>query len=558
MSFSTDRLSAATAFAHTMIVVDDEPGSLVEEAVPDNVQRPGRQHSAKGDKDSNTVVTPEAQSSHPLDAKVLIDGALELGLVCAVVTPKLAEEGVPSRIAKAARRADIVSLDWHMNHGDEGELASEIILAILKQDETSGGRLRLIAIYTGNKEREKILGLVTKRINDNAEIVGKVSRQGDALVNHAGLRIVWREKAMGRTAPASLVPESKLPEELLKEFATLSAGLLSNIALGAISSMRDTTHHVLNKFRADLDGPYLFHRATLKNPDDAVDYAISIVLSTLKAEVDKGQIASQFGSLDAIKRLIESMSQHPENFLFRFFDEKKGAESVVSLHAPEIIYILENGYEALSNEEKRKAVSPEIATRMKLINKSNIKNFATVFSSDTASARQALLDFVFLTNSRSSELSRVHRLSPPRLDLGSILYCESTKSYLLCLQATCDTVRGSGEFFFVPLSVDEDLPDHVVPHGTAGGMTKFVCLSEPKNSYTKSRSVSFGTIDPKIARVSVPFDEKRCGYFITDLEKVEYRWLGNLKYKRALRSAQRVGQEMSRVGFDEFEPFRKN
>jgi hypothetical protein len=195
---------------------------------------------------------------------------------------------------------------------------------------------------------------------------------------------------------------------------------------------------------------------------------------------------------------------------------------------------------------------------MKLINKSNIKNFATVFSSDTASARQALLDFVFLTNSRSSELSRVHRLSPPRLDLGSILYCESTESYLLCLQATCDTVRGSGEFFFVPLSVDENLPDHVVPHGTAGGITKFVCLSEPKSSYTKSRSVSFGTIDPKIARVSVPFDEQRSGYFITDLEKVEYRWLGNLKYKRALRSAQRVGQEMSRVGFDEFEPFRKN
>jgi hypothetical protein len=558
MSFSNDQLSAATAFAHTMIVVDDEPGALVEEVVPEAVQTPGRQHSTPTDEIAKTPVRPEAQRSHPLDAKALIDGALELGLVCAVVTPRLTDQGVTDRIAKAARRADIVSLDWHMNHGDEGELASEIIQAILVLDEDNGGRLRLIAIYTGNQDKEKILSLVSQRVNANGAISGKLERKGDALVNASGVRIVWREKAMGRTAPDTLVSESRLPSELLKEFSTLSAGLLTNVALSAISSMRDTTHHVLSKFKADLDGPFLHHRAFIQKPDDSMDYAVSIVLSALKAEVDKAQIAASFSSADAIKRRLETMEQYPDKFIFRFVDDK-GAEKEATLHSTEVLQIITNGYATLAEPDKRQAFSADSAKRMTLITRKNAKkNFSSVFFSNTAGAKQALLDFAFLTNSRSSELSRVHRKSPPRLDLGSVLYCENIDTYLLCLQATCDTVRGSGAFFFVPLIQNDAAPDHIVPHGKLDGKIKFVCLSEPENGYTQSRSVSFGAIDPKIGRVSVPYDEKKLGYFVTDKEGVEYRWLGNLKYKRALRAAQRVGQEMSRVGFDEFEPFRKN
>lgn len=557
MSFSNDQLSAATAFAQTMIVVDDEPRMKVEEKVPDSVQKPGRQHSAPVEGEVKAVADPEAQRSHPLDTKGLIDGALELGLVCAIVTPRRDEQGVPERVAKAARRADIVSLDWHMNDGDEGELASEIIQAILKHDESSGGRLRLIAIYTGNKDKEKIFGLVSQRVNGNEAITAKVVRQGDALINGSGVRIVWREKAMGRTVPNTVVPECKLPEELLKEFSTLSAGLLTNVALAAISSMRDTTHHVLSKFKAELDGPFFHHRAFLQKPEDSMDYAVSIVLSALKAEVDKAQIAASYSSADAIKRRIESMEQYPDKFVFRFLDDK-GVEKTSNLHSTEVLQIITNGYATLAEPEKRKAFSDEAAKRMTALNKKNTKkSFTTVFFSNISSAKDALLDFAFLTNSRSSELSRVHRQSPPRLDLGSILYCEKIDSYLLCLQATCDTVRGSGSFFFVPLILDEITPDHVVPHGKIENKTKFVSLSEHESGYTRSRSVSFGAIDPKIGRVSVPFDEKKSGYFVTDVEGVEYRWLGNLKYKRALRTAQRVGQEMSRVGFDEFEPFRK-
>ena len=36
-----------------------------------------------------------------------------------------------------------------------------------------------------------------------------------------------------------------------------------------------------------------------------------------------------------------------------------------------------------------------------------------------------------------------------------------------------------------------------------------------------------------------------------------YRWIADLKRQRALRTVQRLGQHMGRLGFDEFEPYRQ-
>ena len=193
-----------------------------------------------------------------------------MGLICSVVNPTGDEGSVAKSVAKASLRADIVSLDWHMNHGDDGVLASEIIQEILHGDEAIGGRLRLIAIYTGNKDQGAILEKIAERLNAAEEIAGTVTKTGDVLTNSSGLRLIWREKSMGNEKLADAVSETQLPKELLKAFSELSNGLLSNVALATISSMRDTTHHVLSKFSSELDGPFFHHRALLKNSSDSI------------------------------------------------------------------------------------------------------------------------------------------------------------------------------------------------------------------------------------------------------------------------------------------------
>jgi len=556
MNFADDQYNAASSFAYTMIVVDDEP--IDDPVEPEPIvaaKTPGRRDAAAPKK---VARKPEAQRSHPLKAKDLIKSALDLGLVCSVVNPKGDEGSVANSVAKASLRADIVSLDWHMNHGDNGELASEIIKGILHGDEAIGGRLRLIAIYTGNKDQHGILATIAERLNAAEEISGKVSKKGNVLTNSTGLRVIWREKSLGNEKLASAISEAQLPKELLKAFAGLSNGLLSNVALATISSMRDTTHHVLSKFSSELDGPFFHHRALLNNSSDSMDYAVSIVMSALKSEVDKSKVTSKYTTADAIKRRLSDMPQSPENFTLRY--SKKDKPKEFKLRIDDVISIMEGGFSAWSDPDKTAAHKRQENAQANPIPSKDMfsKNFSSLFCDSTEAASFSMRQFSFLTNSQSSELSRIHKKTPPKLGLGSVIYCDAD-GYFLCLQATCDTVRGAGLFFFVPLEiVGNDAPDIVVPHGKNGEQINYVGLSTPPKCYTRSRSLDFGVINDAIGHIPICYDDCRDIYHVPDANNRDYRWLANLKYKRALRIAQNMSQEISRIGFDEFEPFRKS
>lgn len=555
MNFVEDQYNAARSFAYTMIVVDDEPvDDSSEPELTGETKTPGRQDAAAA---KDVDQKPEAQRSHPLDAKGLIKSALDLGLICSVVNPLGDEDSVAKGVAKASVRADIVSLDWHMNHGDDGELASEIVKEILQEDEAIGGRLRLIAIYTGNSDQQYILDKITDRLNAAKEINGLVTKNDDVLTNSTGLRLIWREKSMGNEKLANAISETQLPNELLKAFSELSNGLLSNVALATISSMRDTTHHVLSKFSSELDGPFFHHRALLKNSSDSMDYAVSIVMSALKSEVDKSKVTSKYTTVDAIKRRLNHMPQSPHDFTLRY--TKKNQEKEFKLHIDDVISIMEHGFSDWPEAKRQEAYERQGDKQASPIPSKDafLKSFSSLFCDTIEAANFSMRQFSFLTNSQSSELSTIHRKTSPKLGLGSVIY-SNTDGYFLCLQATCDTVRGAGLFFFVPLEeVENDAPDVVVPHGKIETNVKYVGLSIPPKCYTKSRSLDFGSIDESIGHIPIQYDDQRKIYHVTDADRVDYRWLANLKYKRALRIAQNMSQEISRIGFDEFEPFRK-
>ncbi len=557
MSFTVDQAKAAGAFAHTMIVVDDEPLSSVPDAGPKGeVVSPNRMTKTRSE--SKPIEVPEARKSHPLDAKGLVRTALEAGLVCSVVNPEGSENEVVANLARVANRADIVSLDWHMNKGDDGELATKLIQSILDFDQEAGGRLRLIGIYTGNPDRVSIFKKLMERLNKTLEKDHQVAEADGALVNKFGLRIVWREKALGAKSTTTKVSEKELPGALLEEFSKLSKGLLSNVALGTISAIRDSTHHVLSKFNPTLDGPFFHHRAFLPEPSDSVEYAISVVLSSLKSEVDRSQVAAEFITRPAIERRIRSMDQSPSDHNFRYLDNK-GTEKEVQLHSREICKIVTQGHHSLSSPEKRKKMSLAVHKRMaSLPGKDKLKkNFSNVFFENSGDARAAMLEFSLLTNSKVHELSTRQKRSRLRLDLGSVLY-SNKRGYLLCLQATCDAGRGTGAFFFVPMEIDNDTHDHVVPHCEMPGTKKLVCLTVPTSkTYTRSIILNFGELNKRVGGVAIRFDSGKSQYFVKDASGTRYRWLANLKYKRALRAAQAVSQGMIRIGFDEFEPFRK-
>ncbi len=64
-----------------------------------------------------------------------------------------------------------------------------------------------------------------------------------------------------------------------------------------------------------------------------------------------------------------------------------------------------------------------------------------------------------------------------------------------------------------------------------------------------------GSSDTKV--VEAKWDEKIKNYKFTDSCDIDYIWVADLKRRRALRVAQNLAKEMGRLGFDEFEPYRK-
>ncbi|PCJ07939.1 MAG: hypothetical protein COB16_09650 [Rhodobacteraceae bacterium] len=233
MDFISDQINAAKLFAQTMIVVDDDTstsGEVRGDDIPANIETPGRGAALGADQDVNPI---SENSGDPLDAKALIEQSLELGLICSVLVPSKTDQ-VVQKVAKAAERADIVSLDWQM-HRDDGDLAKKIIKKIVDKDSKSGGRLRLVAIYTGVRDRDRIFTDILTELPETTRQKYGIRIADDCITSNNGLRVVWLLKETNVAIDPSLgdfqVSEKNLPERLQMEFAKLSQGLLSNVAL---------------------------------------------------------------------------------------------------------------------------------------------------------------------------------------------------------------------------------------------------------------------------------------------------------------------------------------
>ena len=145
----------------------------------------------------------------------------------------------------------------------------------------------------------------------------------------------------------------------------------------------------------------------------------------------------------------------------------------------------------------------------------------------------------------------------PVLGLGSVVQ-DTDKQYWICLQASCDSVRLKKvtAFLFVPLCEENTKPELVVPVLNSAGVREFLGLRLEKTAYNMATSVLF-TPDQGSQTVRATTMRGREGFYFKAVKRRNYLWVADLKQRRALRIAQRLGQDMGRIGFDEFEPFRQ-
>ena len=551
--FEALKLEAAREFAQTMIIIDDEASQQQDPELPEKTQTPTRKTRSDARDDEPSAEQGQSENGPgklPLDAKLLIENAMSSGLICSVLRPKEGDD-FQDQVVNAAQVADIVCLDWEI-HSDSGNTALEIIEAIIQKDAEQNGRLRLIAIYTGKKESDDIMGDIFDAIPEKLRKNHKFKKNPLEIESSNGMRIVYlfKKNGINLSGPqeANQVSEDQLPKRLQIEFAKLSEGLLSNVALATIASIRTSTHHVLSKFRGQLDGPFFHHCALIGSPEDAEKYAVDIVLSELKDAVDKHQVAVNYAGPEAIERRIREMADSDENLTLHY--EKEGQPLPFKLKVDYAIKIIKDGLIPSLEEGKRPPNSPGRGQFE--------KNLSTLFSDSRETAHQLMHEFAVLNCVCSYPGSHLYKsgLLLPKLGLGSIIKC-GDGTYLMCLQASCDSVRIQGEraFLFVPLDEQECKPEYVVPILTEVDESKFTGLGTSSESYCKARSIVFLPC-PNTKTVNAEKINETHFHFV-DKEGNAYRWLADLKHKRALRTVQRLGQQMGRIGIDEFEPYRR-
>ncbi|HEX8573564.1 MAG TPA: response regulator receiver domain [Allosphingosinicella sp.] len=542
---------AAATFLQTIVVVDNKATydlatsevTPADEAAP--LIEPDAFHSA--DASAHPTVA-EGSSDDPLDAGAISSAFAKAGLVCSVLKPTAAER-LEDEIVQASSRADIVVLDWHME--DSGTLATRVTLRLLELDERAGGRLRLIVIYTGRTQLSPISEELAGAHPRFEKIPNAITLQaGNAKV----IFLTKLEEGADEKEGGLAVPPERLPARLIGEFAAFTGGLLPNATLAAIAGLRQHTHRVLARFDKDLDAPFLTHRALLRVPGDAEQFAADLIMAELDAQVPIDRIVRDYLSAEKVKQYLE---HRMEGGLEPALMLDRNGGKLDKLDLDRACRLVEDGISSLEPEIPRLASAvgqADTLTKFKdALKKEFHERLYRLADSDIAKSRTHHARFAIRTKLKRDAAS-VRADDPdtiPKLRLGSLL--ESESRYWICLTPYCDSTRiptAGGRFLLAELEQNDKQPEIVLPDGDE---SRSVFLQKKRANlvtyfFTPDAE---GSIRATLHGADAIFES------VADLPPgaimVRFRWLGELKAMHAVRFIQAFAANLARVGLDEFE-----
>ena len=528
----------AEKFLHTIVFVDDQAGFIEQEQPKKLDEKPGR---GSGKEKDTTQKRSNERNTHKLDAKKVIDVFASRGMVCSVLKPDKGDE-LLGLATKAAERADVLILDWRI-YDDDGKKAMGIIGKIITSDSTEDQRLRLIIIYTA----ENIVW-VSKKMEEKYSGDFEIVDKGFAFSRgHLRIAIFAKEGAVDvlEAYRDRVLSVNQLSKRVSAEFAKITAGLVSNVALESLAVLRDNTHRIMGRLGHEMDPPYLAHRALLPNPGDAMNHAIDIIASEFRALLDTYEVGEK-ANLKTIEAWIDMKSGEGASF-----EVEVGKDDIKSVDS-EVIYELQNvgiekanWYNGLANKHK------------KYVKNHGHEKLTQTFCAEGADATELDHRFAILTSLKNRYGRSEHK---PILTLGTIIKSESSGSsnesgkFWLCVQPRCDSVRirGARNFFFLPLEVVD-------------GDTKFdLVLEDKENKFKKLRihykiyeSANFEFVPDGSEEQVIRAKEENKKFVFYTTDKTRFEWVSELKSEHAQRIANDFAAKLSRVGLDESEWLRR-
>jgi hypothetical protein len=498
--------------------------------------------------DASTAEETSEDLAHELNAKYLIESFAEQGVVCAVLVPhKIEVDQLHKKVYPVAERADIVMLDWVL-HGDaEAKKVKELIVQMTKAS-SAAHRLRLIVVYTGELGLSGIIDEIESSLNDSG--VGDVSKKDDfTLVSGAARITVYAKNNVRRTESGGelrerMIPADQLPDRLIGEFADMTAGLVSNVALGSLAALRANTHRVLSKFSPDMDSPFLAHRAMLERPEDAnslLVYLVGAELTSILEGNEVGNIADKIEAEDVIRAWLDLCEAKVRaaggSGLAKQFSAGQSPEFL-----DDLCKLLRKGVadDTLRAELKQFKDAP------------HKKRLTERLSVDGASAGIMENRFAVLTTLKSD-----YRVRPPALLPGTILKelplaaAVGSPRYWVCIQPICDCVRIRGQraFPFLEMVEGNGKFNLVLPDDEKDFVKVRVIFRPYKLRMIEFKATGHGVVRGTRAGKDI--------FFKAEGDESRYRWIGELKFEQAQRIVNKYGAEIARVGLEESEWLRR-
>jgi hypothetical protein len=477
-----------------------------------------------------------------LNSKVLTDAFAQIGVVCAVLKPEPNElDSFSETLCKIAGNSDVIVLDWVLHEFKQGEKTLQLIEALLKGGRPDGGRARLIVIYTGETNLDFIAQSVRTVLKvDPATAADPFTIQRGAV----RVAIYAKEAArLGQAEKARAIKGTDLPEIVVSEFAHLTRGLVSNVAIKSMAALRSNTYQLLRRFHAKLDAPFVTHK-TLLAPDEASGQLIPLIVSEIQAVLEDERVAE--------------VASHKRVGQWLKYQIRRGLQFDPVQHTTEREYGLGLSF-LIGHGASKHALTALFAKHRKCAEgvfksvekaPSRICDHLTrilTLEAERESVKDSELALLMSVRSRYGS-------PPPRLSLGTIV-CETkgeVSQYLLCVQPRCDSVRLTGKraFPFLPLREAADGPCQLLVEDKG----KLVRL-RLKDTPCEARMITFAPSSSKEREVLARFvGSDRC--FRVPRSKVQYRWVADLKPEHAQRVANNYASKISRVGLTESEWMR--
>lgn len=502
----------------------------------------------------------------PFRTKDLVGSFAQYGIVCALYEP---EPDFPTHensvVFKLCETADLVILDWDFHEvGVEGTKPKSLIENLIKSgNRVAPHHMRLIVIYTNTLDLQFISNSLYEHLRDRGYEPEPVGDSAFRLRSGSSRILVLGKDGIRRVADQEgfTVNESDLADRLLQEFSEMNPGILPSYALYGMAAIRRNSKRILDRFRGDMNGAFLLHRALSMGSEDVFDQLPALLSDELLAvledtSIDKPSVVAI--ATDAINEL--PLRPPPEDWYYRGgkpFPARGVAETVLQ-------ELLMTGHIDRNNHPEIHQLDGLPVTGFHRIEPALIRDFLVmVDTNDTKTNEQLALLFDGRTqyDEDSRELSYGTIIRRRNLGVGSDGWI-----YSFCLMPICDCIRldqtaqcqadQAIKFPFWKLTGDVFSASDATRRGLVMKLSdgSYKVLSAGGKSRDKLWVGGFQA-NKATGTVTASRDQSGRFMFIAN-ETLEIEWVGELKSLHSQRIAHDIGQSLSRVGLVEAEWLR--